>query len=74
MNGARTRWSSGAGRKTADICRSTSSPEDVDASSLSPEDLAAISEGIESVVIRIIHAMDLTPKMLRQYRKLRRGR
>ena len=49
-------------------------PEDVAAESLAVEDRAALSDGTEFEVIRVMHAMALSPAMLKQYRKLRRPR
>ena len=47
-------------------------PEDVAAGSVTLVDRTAISEGWETQVIRVIHAMDLTDAMRKNYRKMRR--
>ena len=47
-------------------------PQDVAAGSLTLVDRTAISEGWETQVIRVIHAMDLTDAMRKKYRKIRR--
>ena len=46
--------------------------DDVDFRSLSPTDLAELSEQSSVAVARIVHAMDLTPKLLKQYRRMYR--
>ena len=46
--------------------------EDVDFESLALEDLIALSDGSETDVIYVVHAMPLPPKLLRQYRRMRR--
>ena len=48
------------------------SPQEVSYESLSVEDWMEIEAGNVVVVIRIIHAMDLTPRMKRSLRKRRR--
>ena len=49
-------------------------PKDVAVASLSMDDRAELSEGSEREVIRVIHAMDLTDSMRKQYHRLRRRR
>ena len=46
--------------------------EEVDFGALTLEQLVSISEGDVSDVLYVVHAMPLSPKMLRQYRRLRR--
>jgi uncharacterized DUF497 family protein len=46
--------------------------EEIDYGALTLEELMALSDGDETEVLYIVHAMPLSPKMLRQYRRLRR--
>jgi len=48
------------------------SPDELSYESLAVEDWMAIEAGEASVVIRVIHAMDLTPRMKRLHRRRRR--
>ena len=47
-------------------------PDEVSYESLTVEDWIAVEAGDVVVVIRVIHAMDLTPRMKRRLRKRRR--
>ena len=44
-------------------------PDEVTYESLAVEDWMSIEDGAATSVVRIIHAMDLTPRMKRQLRK-----
>jgi hypothetical protein len=46
--------------------------EEIDFGSLTLEELMSLSEGEVSEALYVVHAMPLSPKMLRQYRRLRR--
>src|SRR4051812_23701548 len=47
-------------------------PDEVSYESLTVEDWMSVESGEASLVVRIIHAMDLTPQMKRRFRKRRR--
>lgn len=46
--------------------------DEIDFGALTLEELMALSDGEETEVLYIVHAMPLSPKMMRQYRRLRR--
>jgi uncharacterized DUF497 family protein len=48
------------------------SPHEVAYESLAVEDWMSLEAGDVAAVVRVIHAMDLTPRMKRQFRKRRR--
>ena len=48
------------------------SPEEVAYESLTVEEWMAVEAGEVSEVVRVVHAMDLTPRMKRQFRRRRR--
>ena len=47
-------------------------PDEIEYGSLTLEQLMALSDGDETEVLYVVHAMPMSPKMLRQYRRLRR--
>src|SRR5438552_4046880 len=64
-------WGSTSNGRLLQVLFAYKRPEDVPFESLSSEDWAVIGAGSVARVIRVIHAMDLTPKMKRQYRRRR---
>jgi uncharacterized DUF497 family protein len=46
--------------------------DEIDFGALTLEELMSLSEGDETEVLYVVHAMPLSPKMMRQYRRLRR--
>jgi uncharacterized DUF497 family protein len=47
-------------------------PDEIDYRSLTLEQLMVLSDGDETDVLYVVHAMPLSSKMLRQYRRMRR--
>ena len=46
--------------------------DEVDFGSLTLEQLMVVSDGVETEILYVVHAMTLPPKLLKQYRRLRR--
>ena len=67
-------WGGTEGGRYLQVIFVPKDPEEVAAESLTVEDRAALSDGAELQVIRVIHAMDLSEGMLKQYLKLRSRR